>query len=83
MAEGSFFIKSNNEGCFQVKQRLHILLFDALKLIFNTTRKITSDKSLHSQFSVSSKADIQNVINFFSFSGQHPLVGLKAIQYSA
>lgn len=83
VAEGSFFIKSNNEGCFQVKQRLHILLFDALKLIFNTTRKITSDKSLHSQFSVSSKADIQNVINFFSFSGQHPLVGLKAIQYSA
>ncbi|KHE78256.1 hypothetical protein GE21DRAFT_1313840 [Neurospora crassa] len=33
------------------------------------------------QFGVSSKSDIQKVINFFSFSGLHPLVGLKYIQY--
>lgn len=33
------------------------------------------------QFSVSSKSDVQKVINFFSFSGLHPLVGLKYIQY--
>ena len=79
-AEGSFFIKSNNDACFQVKQRLHTDLFEALKLSFDTTRKlnITGD---YTQFGVSSKEDIQKVINFFSFSGLHPLIGLKNIQY--
>ena len=33
------------------------------------------------QFAVSSKTDIQTVINFISFSGLHPLIGLKNIQY--
>ena len=83
VAEGSFFIKTNLDGCFQIKQRLHLLLFEAFKLVFNTNRKITVDKELYAQFGVSSKSDIQNVINFFSFSGHHPLVGLKNIQYSA
>jgi hypothetical protein len=82
-AEGSFFVKSNNDGCFQIRQRLHMALFEAFKLVFNTTRKISVDNSLYVQFSVSSKSDIQNVINFFSFSGHHPLIGLKGIQYSA
>nr|YP_009568435.1 hypothetical protein [Drechslerella brochopaga]QBL02517.1 hypothetical protein [Drechslerella brochopaga] len=80
--EGSFFIKQNNDGCFQLKQKLHFLLFDAFKLVFNTTRKITVDKELYAQFGVSSKSDVQNVINFFSFSGHHALIGLKFIQYS-
>ncbi len=79
-AEGSFFIKSNDDGCFQLKQRTHYELFEALKLVFNTNRKITSNNGF-SQFGVSSKSDIQNVINFFSLSGFHPLVGLKLIQY--
>jgi hypothetical protein len=82
-AEGSFFVKSNKDACFQIKQRLHMPLFEAFKLVFNTTRKISVDNSLYVQFSVSYKADIQNVINFFSFSGHHPLIGLKGIQYSA
>lgn len=79
MAEGSFFMKKNDDGCFTLTQRLHIELFEAIKLIFNTTRKLES--SIISRFSVSSKADIQTVINFFSFSGLHPLVGLKGAQY--
>jgi hypothetical protein len=82
MAEGSFFIKSNKDGCFQLKQRLHIDLFEAIKLLFNTKRKISIDKDLYVQFGVSSKEYIQNIINFFSFSGIHPLIGLKGIQYS-
>ena len=57
------------------------MLFEAFKLIFDTTRKVTTDKDLYNQFSVSSKADIQKVIDFFSFSALHPLVGLKNIQY--
>ena len=39
------------------------------------------DKELYAQFGVSSKSDIQKVINYFSFSGLHPLIGLKYIQY--
>jgi hypothetical protein len=81
MAEGSFFIKANNDACFQLKQRLHTNLFESFKLIFETDRKIEVDKSLYNQFGVSSKKDIQKVINFFSFSGLHPLVGLKNISY--
>lgn len=75
-------MKCNKDACFQIKQRLHLNLFEAFKLVFNTDRKITRDKLLYMQFSVSSKADIQNVINFFSFEGHHPLIGLKNIKYS-
>ena len=79
-SEGSFFIKSNNDGCFQLKQRIHTSLFEAFKLIFDTNRKIDTTNN-YSQFGVSSKSDIQKVINLFSFSGLHPLIGLKYIQY--
>lgn len=79
-SEGSFFIKNNNDGCFQLKQRIHTNLFEAFKLIFDTNRKIDTTNN-YNQFSVSSKSDIQKVIYFFSFSGLHPLIGLKYIQY--
>ena len=79
-SEGSFFIKSNNEGCFQLKQRIHYNLFEAFKLIFDTNRKMDITNN-YNQFGVSSKSDIQKVINYFSFSGLHPLIGLKYIQY--
>jgi len=38
------------------------------ELVFETSRKIDTEKGLYNQFSVSSKADIQKVINFFSRS---------------
>jgi len=79
-SEGSFLIKNNKDGCFQLKQRIHINLFEAFKLIFNTEIKIGITKD-YNQFSVSSKSDVQKVIDFFSFSGLHPLIGLKYIQY--
>ena len=60
---------------------MHIQLFEAFKLVFETNRKIETEKNLYNQFSVSSKKDIQIVINFFSFSGLHSLIGLKNIQY--
>lgn len=79
-SEGSFFIKCNKDACFQLKQRVHVNLFEAFKVVFNSNRKIgLTDK--YNQFSVSSKADIQKVINFFTFSGLHPIIGLKYIQY--
>lgn len=81
VAEGSFFIKGNNDACYQLKQRIHVQLFESFKLIFETNRKILTEKNKYNQFSVCSKAEIQKVINFFSFSGLHPLIGLKSIQY--
>ena len=80
-AEGSFCIKKNNDACFQLKQRIHVHLFEAFKLLFKTNRNISIEKDKYLQFSVSSKTDIQTVIDFFSFSGLHPLIGLKYIQY--
>ena len=80
-AEGSFCVKNNNDGCFQLKQRIHVQLFEAFKLFFETKRNIGFENNKFNHFSVSSKADIQKVINLFSFSGLHPLIGLKNIQY--
>lgn len=80
-AEGSFCIKKNNDASFQLKQRIHDQLFEAFKLLFNTKRNISIEMDRYAQFSVSSKTDIQTVIDFFSFSGLHPLIGLKNIQY--
>ena len=70
----------NNDGCFQLKQRVHTNLFEAFKLVFDTNRKIDTTNN-YNQFGVSSKSDVQKVINFFSFSGLHPLIGKKNIQY--
>jgi hypothetical protein len=84
MAEGSFLIKKNNDACFQLRQREHTNLFLAFNLIFESSRKIGLDINKlgnYNLFSISSKQDIQKVINFFSFSGYHPLFGLKLIQY--
>lgn len=68
IAEGSFVVKKNSVCSFQLRQRSHPELFLAFKLLFNTTRKITVDSQKgvnYEQFSVSSKLDIQTVINFF------------------
>jgi LAGLIDADG endonuclease len=81
VAEGSFVIKNNGDHSFQLKQIIHTNLFNTFKYIFNTKRNIYIEKKIYNQFSISSKVDIQKVINFFSFSGLHPLVGLKNIQY--
>jgi len=97
VAEGSFIIKNNgypsscgaglhpasacHKASFQLKHSIDTNLFNTFKFIFNTKRNIYIEKNIYNQFSVSSKVDIQKVINFFSFSGLHPLVGLKNIQY--
>jgi len=81
MGEGSFLIKSNNVGCFRLKQRLHNDLFQSLILLFTKKSKIDFENNTYKQFSVSSKSSIQLVISFFSFTGSHPLIGLKGIGY--
>lgn len=82
IAEGSFVIKKNKDACFQLSQRTEIILFNAIKLKFRVGRKLYLDvNNLYCQFSVSKKKDVQNVIKFFSFSGNHPLIGLKLLSY--
>jgi hypothetical protein len=82
IAEGSFLLKKNEDACFQIRQRTHVELFEAFKLVFQTSRKIGLDvNNLYSLFSVSSRTDIQKVIEFFSFSGNHPLLGYQLIRY--
>lgn len=81
MAEGSFYVKNNKDICFSLKQRTHKLLFEAFKIIFDTKVKIDTSEN-YSKFIISSVKDIQNVVNFFSFSDLHPLVGYKLTQYN-
>lgn len=83
-AEGSFFKKLNGDCCFQLKQVTHIELFESIITELSVNKKIYIEKSLTNSYvviSLSSKEDIQKVINFFSFKGLHPLKGLKYIQY--
>lgn len=80
VAEGSFHIKANMDGCFSLVQISHPLLFEAIGYsLLGTPKKI--HESRYCRLVISSKRDIQSVINWFSFSGLHPLVGLKNIQY--
>jgi hypothetical protein len=54
--------------CFQLSQRLNPILFEAIKLKFETSRKIGVDSNgLYCRISLSSKKDIQWIINFFLF----------------
>jgi hypothetical protein len=82
MAEGSFLIKKNKDICFQLKQKYNLELFNNITLFLNTTRKLNIYKNKYIQFNVSSKNDIQNIINFFSFSNNQPLLGNKLISYN-
>lgn len=83
LAEGSFMEKNNGDFSFSLVQRTHTLLFDAFKIVFDSTRKIDEQPG-YTRFVVSSKKDIQSVVNFFSFSETdlHPLMGYKLIQYN-
>lgn len=81
MSEGSFSIKASGELFFNLTQRSHVILFEALKLLFNTTRKVDNTYKGYSKLSSSSVKDLTNVVNFFSYSDLHPLVGYKKLQY--
>lgn len=82
IAEGSFYVKTVGEFFFSLKQRSHPLLFYALKLVFNANTKIDMHGGFM-KFSVSSVKDLTTVVNFFSFSGLHPLIGMKADSYNS
>ena len=84
IAEGSFFTKTkDNSAWYSLKQRFEPELFEALKLLFKTKSSIGLYQGKYHSLSLSSKDDIQNVVNLFSFSPGvvHPLIGQKALQY--
>jgi hypothetical protein len=84
IAEGSFLKKSNKDMCFQLSQRLEPVLFNAIKLKFKSKKKVGIDNNgLYCRLSLSSKKDIQEVIHFFSFSSNHPILGLKLVSYKS
>lgn len=82
MAEGSFLIKKNKDICFQLKQKFNINLFKDIIKLLNTTRKLDINKNKYVQLSVSSIKDIQNIINFYSYSNNESLLGQKLISYN-
>lgn len=53
IAEGH--LKASGEYCFSIKQRSHDLLFEALCLVFGTSRKVTMEQGKYMQLSLSSK----------------------------
>lgn len=79
MAEGSFVKKNNQDMCFQLKQKYNFELFNCIKTVFNINKGISINKDKYIQLCMSSKKDIQKVIDFFN---NHQLLGYKLIQYN-
>jgi hypothetical protein len=73
--------KTRGDFSLQIKQRMQADLFAAISLLFESSNKIHVELGLYGQFSVSSVKHIEQVINLFSFSNHHPLVGHKLLQY--
>jgi hypothetical protein len=82
VSEGSFFIQENNEFYFSIGQKGNKNLMKAISLLFEIKRlnyeNILNDVTI---VRMSSKEDIQKVINFFSFEKIVSLTGYKKEQY--
>jgi hypothetical protein len=82
VAEGSFYVQANKEISFSVGQIGNSILMKAIYLMFKPSRTIYhSNKSDLYLVSMSSKQDVQKVINFFSFENHYPLIGYKKDSY--
>lgn len=79
MAEGSFIVKKNKDICFQLKQKYNFELFNSIKKLLNINKGISINKDKYIQLSISSKKDIQKIVNFFN---NNQLLGYKYIQYN-
>lgn len=63
IAKGYFFVKSNLDACFEIRQRSHPELFLAFNLLFKSSRKIGIEQGKYakifslfkSQYSISYK----------------------------
>lgn len=84
MAEGWFGFKDDYSGVYSIRQTDEGILIQAIAdRIKAGGSTIKADNQNSYQFAVSSKQDVQTVINLFSFSNLHPMLGHKAKQYNA
>ena len=81
MAEGSFLKLKNNDFSFQLKQKYNFELFNNIKKVFLINKGISINKDKYIHLNISSKKDIQKVINFFN-NDDYRLLGYKLIQYN-
>lgn len=84
VAEGSFGVKSRGDAFFQIKQK-GIENYNLIKaisvLIAEKEPNIKADYTNSYQLTLSSKADVQKAVNFFS-APDTGLYGYKLIQYN-
>lgn len=86
MAEGWFGFKSDKSANFSIRQSMYenLPIMEAIKYAIKEEKgtSINVDSSNSYQVTFTSRLDIQKIINIFSFSNLHPLIGYKSEQYN-
>jgi hypothetical protein len=86
IAEGSFGFKSSGSAFYQIKQKgsENYVLIKAICFIIcgREARAIKADTTDSYQLTLSSKLDVQKVVDFFSSALNYPLSGYKLKQYN-
>lgn len=86
VAEGSFGHKSNGSAFYQIKQKVfeNYILIKAICLTIagREVKAIKADATDSYQLTLSSKLDVQKVVDFFSSPTNYPLSGYKLEQYN-
>lgn len=85
VAEGSFGMKAAGSAFYQLRQtgedNLDLLKAACLKITNREAYPMKADSVNSYQLSLTSKLDVQKVVNFFS-SSNYSLLGHKLIQYN-
>lgn len=85
IAEGSFGIKEKGSAFYQIKQKgtenYEVIKAICLIITGREAYPIKADSVNAYQLTLSSKADVQKVVSFFSSSNNYPLLGYKLKQY--
>ena len=86
IAEGSFFFKANGSAYYQIKQKgienYAIIKAICLLIADREAKAIKADSADCYQLSLSSRIDVQTVVDFVSSPDNHPLYGYKLEQYN-
>jgi hypothetical protein len=86
VAEGSFGVRANGSAFYQIRQtgeeHLDIIKAICLMITGREAKPIKADSVNSYQLTLSSKVDVQKVVDFFSSPNNHPLCGHKLNQYT-
>ncbi|KAG0632550.1 putative intron-encoded endonuclease [Tuber brumale] len=86
IAEGSFGLKANGTAFYQIKQKgienYEIIKAICLSIAGRDAKPIKADSADSYQLTLSSRVDVQKVVNFFSSPNNYPLYGYKLKQYN-